>query len=68
MLVGEDEPLRLRLFIDKGIVEVFVNGRQCLAMRVYPGRKDSVGVSLRSQGEDAMLASLDAWQLKSIYD
>ena len=66
--VGKDEPLRLRVFIDRSIVEVFVNGRQCLAMRVYPGRKDSIGVSLRSQGQDAMLTSLDAWQLKSIYD
>ena len=49
-------------------VEVFVNGRQCVAVRVYPGRADSVGVSLRSQGSDATLRSLDAWQMKSIYE
>jgi beta-fructofuranosidase len=49
------------------VVEVFVNGKQCVALRVYPGREDSLGVSLRAQGRDAALKSLDAWQMKSIY-
>jgi beta-fructofuranosidase len=61
------EPLKLRVFIDKSVVEVFVNGKQCVALRVYPGRQDSVGVSLRAQGQDAQLQSLDAWQMKSIW-
>ena len=46
---------------------MFVNGKQCVALRVYPGRPDSVGVSLRSQGQDAVLTSLDAWQMENIY-
>ena len=54
-------------FVDRSIVEVFVNGRQCAAVRVYPGREDSVGVSLRAVGKAATLKSLDAWQMKSIY-
>jgi len=61
------EPVELRAFVDKSIVEVFVNGKQCVAVRVYPGREDSVGVSLRAQGQDAELKSLDAWQMKSIW-
>ncbi|MHC4177068.1 MAG: glycoside hydrolase family 32 protein [Planctomycetota bacterium] len=65
--LGRDEPLRLRVFVDRSVVEVFVNGKQCVAMRVYPGRGDSIGVSLRSQGRDAVLKSLDAWQMKNIY-
>lgn len=63
-----NEPLRLRVFIDRSIVEVFVNGRQCLTARVYPDRDDSVGVSLRAQGDPATLTSLDAWQMGSIYE
>ncbi len=62
-----DEPLKLRVFIDRSIVEVFVNGRQCVTARVYPDREDSLGVSLRAQGREAELVSLDAWQMKSIY-
>lgn len=67
VFLGPDEHLKLRIFIDKSVVEVFVNGRQCVALRAYPGREDSIGVSLRSQGRDAKLISLDAWQMKSIY-
>jgi len=67
VLIEPDEPLKLRIFIDRSVVEVFVNGKQCLAVRVYPGREDSVGVSIRAQGEDAELRSLDAWQMENIY-
>src|SRR5690606_15393628 len=49
----ENETLKLRVFIDKSVVEVFVNGKQALAVRVYPTRDDSTGISLRAQGQDA---------------
>ena len=61
------EPLKLRVFIDRSIVEVFANSKQYLAMRVYPERADSVGISLRAQGQDAVLKRLHAWQMKSIW-
>ena len=63
-----DETLQLRVFIDRSVVEVFVNGRQCVAARVYPGREDSVGLSLRAQGSPARLLSLDAWRMENIWD
>ena len=66
--VGPEELLELRVFIDRSVVEVFVNGRQCVALRVYPGRDDSAGMSLRACGSEATLHSLDAWQMKSIYE
>ena len=66
-LLNQDEPVTLRIFIDKSVVEIFVNGRQCVAMRVYPGREDSTGVSILSHGQDAELTSLEAWQMKTIY-
>jgi beta-fructofuranosidase len=67
-LRGKGESVRLHIFIDRSVVEVFVNGKACVAARVYPGREDSLGVSLRAQGKDAKLKSLDAWQMGSIYD
>jgi beta-fructofuranosidase len=67
VLLAPDEPLRLRVYVDRSVVEVFVNGVQCLAVRVYPGRAESVGVSLRAQGKDAVVRALDAWQMRSIY-
>ena len=68
VLMDNNEPLKLRVFIDKSVVEVFVNGKQALAVRVYPSRNDSVGVSLRAQGQDTELKLLEAWQMKSIYE
>jgi len=65
--MGDQEPVTLRVFVDKSIVEVFVNDRQVAAVRVYPKRKDSTGVSLRAIGGSAELLSLDAWQMENIY-
>jgi len=62
-----DEPLKMRVFVDKSVVEVFVNGKQCVAARVYPDRKDSLGISFRSQGLDSRIRSLDAWEMQSIW-
>ncbi len=67
VFIDEGETLKLHVFIDKSVVEVFVNGRQCVAQRVYPGLEDSNGVSLRAQGSEAELVSLDAWRMKNIY-
>ena len=65
---GKRETLKLHIFIDRSVVEVFVNGKACVAARVYPGREDSVGVAIRAQGSDAILNSLDAWQMGTIYN
>ena len=67
VLILPNENIRLRIFIDKSVVEVFVNGRQCVAARVYPGMEESIGVSIRSQGNSSELKSLDAWQMENIY-
>jgi beta-fructofuranosidase len=61
------KPVRLRVFLDRSVVEVFVNEKLYLATRVYPVRQDSLGVSLKAQGQDAVLKSLDAWQMHSIW-
>lgn len=57
------EPLRLRVFVDRSIVEVFANGRQCLTQRIYPTRTDSLGVSLFAAGGPVRVRSVRAWRL-----
>jgi beta-fructofuranosidase len=58
------EPLKLRVFVDKSVVEVFANdGRQAVMRRVYPSRPDSVGIRLFSKGGPASVATLEAWEL-----
>jgi beta-fructofuranosidase len=68
VMLTNDEKLNLRVFIDRSVVEVFVNGKQALAVRVYPSRDDSTGISIRSHGSDSELISLSAWQMKNIYE
>ncbi len=67
LVIGDDEPVRLRVFVDRSIVEVFANGKQCLTLRAYPDREDSSGVSVFARGGAARLTSLDAWQMRSIW-
>ncbi len=59
----EDEPLKLRVFVDKSVVEVFANGRQAVMRRIYPSRHDSVGVILFSKGAPASIKTLEAWDI-----
>jgi beta-fructofuranosidase len=61
--VGGEE-LELRVFVDRSIVEVFANGRFALTERIYPTRDDSIGVALAATGGDALVHSLDLWQLE----
>lgn len=67
-ILKRDETLKLRIFIDKSVVEVFANGKLCVAVRVYPSREDSIGFSILSHGQESELKSLEAWQMKSIYE
>lgn len=64
---ADGEPIHLRVFIDRSIVEVFINDVQCLTLRAYPKREDSRGVSIFARRGDAKLLSLDVWQMRSIW-
>ena len=57
------ETLKLRVFVDKSIVEVFANGRQAITRRIYPSRKDSVGVVLFSKGGATKVTAVEAWEM-----
>jgi len=60
---GED--LNLRIFLDKSMVEVFVNDRQG-AVCMQQHDKENVGISLFSKGGD-ITATVKGWKMKSIY-
>lgn len=60
----QEEPLKLRVFVDRSVVEVFANGRACLTSRIYPTKPDSFGVKVFSKGGGCELLSLDAWRME----
>ena len=57
------EPLKVRIFLDRSIVEVFVNGRQSVTQRIYPSRSDSLGVRVFSRGGRAKVTYIEAWDM-----
>ncbi len=59
------ETLHLRVFIDKSILEIFANSRQCMTQRIYPTRPDSIGIQLVSVGGMCNIESITAWEMAS---
>ncbi|MDP9363348.1 MAG: GH32 C-terminal domain-containing protein, partial [Chloroflexota bacterium] len=65
--LAPDEPLELRVFLDRSVVEVFANGRVAVSDRIYPSRPDALGVGAFVDGSEARLASLDVWGMAPIW-
>ena len=59
----DGERLKLRVFVDKSVVEVFANSRQAVVRRIYPAQPDSLGVSLFTAGGPAEVHTLKSWKI-----
>ena len=64
--LAPQDPLKLRIFLDGSVVEVFANGRACLTSRIYPTRMESLGVGIFARGGKAKVRSLDTWVMQPI--
>ena len=62
------ETLKLRIFLDRSVLEVFANGRQCITQRIYPTRPDSVSVRLFARGGSVNVKSVEAWDMAPAHD
>lgn len=60
------EPLELRIFLDRSVLEVFANRRQCVTHRIYPERADSLGVRVFASGTQIELRSVDVWDMEPV--
>jgi beta-fructofuranosidase len=58
-----NETLKLRVFVDNSVVDVFANDRQAVMRRIYPSSDDAIQVSLFSKGADTEIVSLNAWDM-----
>lgn len=59
----DGERLKLRIFVDKSVVEVFANQRQAIARRIYPSCPQSVDTRLFSRGGTAFICEFSAWEI-----
>lgn len=66
-LTADSKTLKLDVFIDKSVLEVFINDGAASVTRVeYPGEND-LGVSVFAEKGSAVLKSFDAWEMKPIW-
>jgi beta-fructofuranosidase len=64
--LGEDETLKLHVFLDASVIEIFANDRACLTSRIYPSRSDSLGIGTFARGGNARLKALNIWEMQPI--
>jgi beta-fructofuranosidase len=57
------EPLHLRVFVDRSVVEIYANDRQAICRRVFPGRADSLGVAFFAEDGKAQFRNGRAWEI-----
>ena len=57
------EMLKLRVFLDKPMLEVFANDRQCITQQIFPASREALGVKVFANGGAATLLSGEAWDM-----
>lgn len=55
------EDIRLRVFLDGSLLEVYVNGRFALTTRIYPSREDSFGYGTWDPCGETVFSGIEAW-------
>lgn len=66
--LAKGQPVRMRVFVDKQVVEAFVNGQTCTTIAQVKGAKTSQpllgdGLDLFSEGGTARCTKLDVWKM-----
>jgi beta-fructofuranosidase len=64
--LAEGETLKLQVFLDASVMEIFANDRACLTSRIYPSRSDSLALGTFGRGGEARLKALDVWEMRPI--
>jgi len=55
--------LNLDIFVDKSVIEIFVNGDICIVQRVYPMRGDSKQVRLFTNDHQIRARNIVKWEM-----
>ncbi|MDQ0060340.1 GH32 C-terminal domain-containing protein [Paenibacillus harenae] len=62
-----EEALRLRVYLDRSMIEAYANGRKSLTTRAYPSRVDALGLQLSGK-PSIIIKSIDIWKMSSVYE
>ncbi|TES56775.1 hypothetical protein E2L07_03750 [Halalkalibacterium halodurans] len=63
------EQMNMRVFLDRSMIEAYLNGLQNITTRAYPTRPDATGVQLwANDHEDSVIVkSMKVWEMNSAY-
>lgn len=61
------ESLKLRIFMDKGLIQAYANDKKTITSWIYPTLEESKGVKIWSENGNAKVKSIQVWEMKSIY-
>ena len=62
-VLGADQVLELDIFVDRSVIEMFVNSELCVVQRVYPMRPDSKEVRLFCEGGRIAVRNIVKWEM-----
>lgn len=66
--LADNENLKLHIYIDKALIEVFANDRNGITKWAYPTLPDATGMKIIVEGGEAIVKSIKVWELNSIWD
>ena len=62
----QGDVVKLRVFLDHSVMEVFADDRRYLSQRIFPVHPNAQNVKLYSCGAPTLFRSLRAWQMGSM--
>ena len=61
------ETFKIHIFIDKALIQAYVNDQKTITSWVYPSLEDSKGMEIWSEDGTGKVKSMQVWEMKSIY-
>ncbi|MDZ4800909.1 MAG: glycoside hydrolase family 32 protein [Bryobacteraceae bacterium] len=65
--VKDGKTVKLRVLVDRSIIEAFVDSRVAVSGRAYPELPESLGVRVFAEGGSAIVRKLDIWEMKPVW-
>lgn len=66
--VRTGKTMTLRVFVDRSVIETFLDKRTCVASRIYPTDPSSNAVWLRCQRGELRVINMTIWPMKAIWE
>ena len=68
LVLADGEPLKLHLFLDKSVLELFVNGGRIAVTRLIDAPPEENGIALQVEHGRANIISVDIWTMEGIWE